>query len=157
MARKPDIQYIGQFYVHGSEAKELARQETTRRAKTKLPLARIEKIQKIYIDPVAICGITVAVVMLVVMVIGALQIHSAWTQYEAAATTLNELQRENAILEHGYKGCYDLEDIRLKAVSMGMIPMAEAETIVVSVNVPTPEPEMTWWEEVKWFVDGLIE
>ena len=128
-----------------------------RRAKTKLPLARIEKIQKIYIDPVAICGIAVAVVMLVVMLIGAVQIHNAWTQYESTATTLNELQRRNAILEHGYKGSYDLEDIRLKALSMGMIPVSEAETVVISVNVPTPEPELTWWEETKWFLGGLLE
>ena len=27
MERKPDIQYIGQFYIHGSEAQELARKE----------------------------------------------------------------------------------------------------------------------------------
>lgn len=157
MARKPDIQYIGQFYVHGSEAKELARQEAARKAKTKLPLARIEKIQKIYVDPVAICGILVAITMLVVMVIGAVQIHNAWGHYEAAAATLNDLQREHAVKEHGYQGSYDLEDIRLKALSMGMIPVAEAETITVSVNIPVAQPEPTWWEEVQWFLDGLFE
>ena len=157
MARKPDIQYIGQFYVHGSEAKELAQQETTRRAKTKLPLARIENVQKIYVDPVAICGILVAITMLVVMVFGALQIHNAWTSYEAVSETLNELQRQHAVLEHGYRGSYDLEDIRLKALSMGMIPAAEAETMTISVNVPVHQPEPTWWEDVQWFLDGLFE
>ena len=49
MNQKPKIQYVGQFYVHGSEARALQLQEEKRQAKTKLPLARIQKIEKIYI------------------------------------------------------------------------------------------------------------
>ena len=74
MVQKPKIQYIGQFYVHGSEARALEQQEQKKKAKTKLPLARLERIEKIYVDPVALAGIAVAVVMLAVMVLGAVQL-----------------------------------------------------------------------------------
>ena len=46
MNQKPKIQYVGQFYVHGSEARQLQLQEQKRQAKTKLPLARIQKIER---------------------------------------------------------------------------------------------------------------
>ena len=157
MERKPDIQYIGQFYVHGSEARELARQEQAKQAKTRLPLERLKNIQKVYLDPVAIVGIAVAVVMLVVMVIGAMQIATAWEQCEQMSGYVDDLKRENAVLEHGYRSGFDLEDIREKALALGMIPVEEAETITVLVTMPVTEPEPTWWEDIVWFLEGLLE
>lgn len=157
MARKPDIQYIGQFYVHGSAAKELARQEQSRKAKTTLPEQRVVQVRKVYVDPVAVCGILVAAVMLVVMVFGAVQIHSAWQDYETVAASLNDLQREHAVLEHGYKGSYDLADIQSKAAAMGMIPASEAETIQIQVHLPEETPEPTWWEDLVWLWKGMFE
>ena len=82
MTEKPKIQYIGQFYVPGSEAQVLAPKKKKKKAKTKLPIAKEEQVKAIYIDPVALIGITVAVVMLAVMVVGALQLRSDWAQYE---------------------------------------------------------------------------
>ena len=156
MERKPDIQYVGQFYVHGSEALELARQQN-KSAKTKLPLSRISSIQKVYVDPVAMLGIAVAVVMLVVMVISAVRIPGAWAEYEQMSTYLEKLETENTLLEHSYRSSYDLNDIAEKAAALGMIPTGEAETIQVTVTMPLVEPEPTWWEDVVWFFDGLIE
>ena len=69
MTEKPKIQYIGQFYVPGSEAQVLAPKKKKKKAKTKLPIAKQEQVKAIYIDPVALIGITVAVVMLAVMVV----------------------------------------------------------------------------------------
>ena len=45
MVQKPKIQYIGQFYVHGSEAKKLELLEQKKKARTKLPLARLQQIE----------------------------------------------------------------------------------------------------------------
>ena len=86
MAYKPEIQYVGQFYVHGSEAKQVA---PKRRPQFQLPKPKPEKIEKIYVDPVAFVGIVVAVVMLVAMVIGACQIHSSWQEYEEMSHNLS--------------------------------------------------------------------
>ena len=156
MNQKPKIQYVGQFYVHGSEARALQLQEEKRQAKTKLPLARIQKIEKIYVDPVALTGIAVAVVMLVTMVLGAIQIKRDWDQYERMSSYVSELKKENARKNHAYRLSYDLADIETKALAMGLVPRTELETITVSVSVPEKEPQMTRMEEVRFFLEGLF-
>jgi len=154
--QKPKIQYVGQFYVHGSEARQLQLQEEKRQAKTKLPLARIQRIEKIYVDPVALVGIAVAVLMLVTMVLGAVQIKQDWDQYERVSAYVSELKRDNASLNHAYRLSYDLEDIKTKALAMGLVPQSELQTMAVTVTVPEPEVELTRMEEVRRFLEGLF-
>ena len=156
MNQKPKIQYVGQFYVHGSEARALQLQEEKRQAKTKLPLARIQKIEKIYVDPVALAGIAVAVVMLVTMVLGAVQIKRDWDQYEQVSAYVSELKKENARKNHAYRMSYDLADIETKALAMGLVPRTELETMTVSVTVPEKVPQMTRMEEIRFFLEGLF-
>ena len=156
MNQKPKIQYVGQFYVHGSEARQLQLQEEKRQAKTRLPLARIQKIEKIYVDPVALVGIAVAVVMLVTMVLGAVQLKRDWDQYERVSAYVSELKKENARLNHAYRLSYDLKDIESKALAMGMVPKNELETMAVTVTVPQPEVKLTRMEEMKLFLEGLF-
>ena len=156
MNQKPKIQYVGQFYIHGSEARQLQLQEEKRQAKTKLPLARIQKIEKVYVDPVALIGIAVAVVMLVTMVLGAVQIQKDWQEYERVSAYVSGLKQENARLNHAYHLSYDLEDIKSKALAMGLVPKSELQTMAVSVTVPEPEIELTRMEEMKLFLEGLF-
>ena len=156
MNQKPKIQYVGQFYVHGSEARKLQLQEEKRQAKTKLPLARIQAIEKIYVDPVALAGIAVAVLMLVTMVLGAIQLKKDWDQYEQVSAYVSELKRENARMSHVYRSSYDLEDIKTKALSMGMVPKSELQTMAVTVTMPEPEVEPTRMEEIRFFLEGLF-
>ena len=156
MNQKPKIQYVGQFYVHGSEARKLQLQEEKRQAKTKLPPAKIQAIEKIYVDPVALAGIVVAVLMLVTMVLGAIQLKKDWDQYEQVSAYVSELKKENARKSHLYRSSYDLEDIRSKAVSMGLVPKSELQTMSVNVTIPQPEAEPTRMEEIKFFLEGLF-
>jgi len=156
MNQKPKIQYVGQFYIHGSEARQLQLQEQKRQAKTKLPLVRIQAIEKIYVDPVALVGILVAVTMLVTMVLGAVQLKKDWDQYERVSAYVSELKRENARVSHVYRSSYDLEDIKTKALAMGLVPKSELQTATVVVTIPQPEPEPSRMEEVKWFLEGLF-
>jgi hypothetical protein len=37
-----------------------------------------------------------------------------------------------------------------------MIPASEAQSITVHVEVPQPEPENTWWDDLVWFLEGLF-
>ena len=156
MNQKPKIQYVGQFYVHGSESRQLQFQEQKRQTKTKLPLAGIQKIEKIYLDPVALMGIAVAVIMLVTMVLGAVQIKRDWDQYERVSAYVSELKRENARKSHAYHASYDLDDIKNKALAMGMVPKADVETIAVMVTVPEPEVKLTRSEEIRLFLEGMF-
>ena len=156
MVRKPDIQYVGQFYVHGSEAQQLAPKQEKREAKTRLPLVRIEKVQQLNLEPVALVSLLMAAVMLVTMVAGTLAIQGAWKDYEAMESYVSDLRRENARLETTYRSSYDLEVVEATARTMGLIPRSEAQTMTITVTVPEPEPEPTLWEDFLWFVKGLF-
>lgn len=156
MSQKPKIQYVGQFYIHGSEARQLELQEKKKQAKSKLPLERLRKIEVIYLDPVAIFGIVTALVMLTVMILGVLQIRKDWAEYRVMSDYVSRLNSENAELQADYRSQYDLEDIRIKATALGMVPKAELGVRTVYVTIPQPEPEMTWLEEIQWFLSGLL-
>ena len=155
MSQKPKIQYVGQFYIHGSEARQLELQEK-KKAKSKLPLERLRKMEVIYLDPVAIFGIVTALVMLTVMILGVLQIRDDWEEYRVMSNYVSRLNSENAQMQADYRSQYDLEDIRVKAQAMGMVPKSELEVRTVYVTIPQPEPEMTWLEEIQWFLSGLF-
>ena len=155
MASKPEIQYVGQFYVYGSEAAQVAPKW---RPRFQLPRPRLEleKIEKIYVDPVALIGLVVAAVMLIAMVVCACQIHSSWQEYEEMSHYLSELKRENARLEHNYYTSYDLQEVEAQAIAMGLVPLDQIPTLSVRVTVPVPEPEETAWDEFVWFIQGLF-
>ena len=155
MSQKPKIQYVGQFYIHGSEARQLELQEK-KKAKSKLPLERLRKMEVIYLDPVAIFGIVTALVMLTVMILGVLQIRDDWEEYRVMSNYVSRLNSENAQMQADYRSQYDLEDIRVKAQAMGMVPKSELEVRTVYVTIPQPESEMTWLEEIQWFLSGLF-
>lgn len=155
MNQKPKIQYIGQFYVHGSEARALELQEEKKQAKTKLPLAKLETIEKLYVDPVALAGIAVAVLMLVVMILGAVRLQSDWAEYQRMEDYVTDLRTENALLAHNYRAGYDLEDIEMKALAMGLVPRSELKTISVTVTAPEKQPVLTWDQKVVRFWNEL--
>lgn len=154
MVQKPKIQYIGDFYVHGSEARQL--EQRRRQAKTKLPLARLQKIERICVDPVAIVGIAVAVFMLVVMVMGALQIRDDWAQYDRMSSYVSQLKKDNADLRKTYHESYDIETVKTKALALGLVPKDQVETMTITVTIPEPEPEVSKLDEIKWFLEGLF-
>lgn len=154
MAQKPEIQYVGQFYVHGSEAvAPRQKQKKTPRAQTR---EKPRKIHRIYVDPVATVGILVAVVMLTVMVIGAIHLETMWEEHHAVNELVSELKRENAALEHNFRLSYDLEEIRKLAETLELVPISEAQVQEVRITPPVPKPERTWWDDVLWFFEGLF-
>ena len=156
MVQKPEIQYVGQFYVYGSEAREAAPRQLSRKSKYILPAVRPNRERRIYVDPVALCAMAVAVVMLAALALGAIQISESWHEYDAMEQYLAELKKENSRLENEYREGFDLEEIRTTAITIGMIPLSEAEVIPVRVTVPEPEQETTPWDEIVWFLKGLF-
>ena len=155
MNQKPKIQYIGQFYVHGSEARALELQEQKKQAKTKLPLAKLESIREIRVDPVAMVAIAVAVFMLAVMVLGAVQLQNDWIAYNQMADYVHQLRSENIQKTVIYRAGYDLNDIEMKALAMGLVPVSELKTVSITLTPPEVQPEMTWDQKVVRFWNGL--
>ena len=156
MAQKPEIQYIGQFYVHGSEAKKLAQKNEQKKAKTELPQHRFERVRKVYVDPLAIGSILIAAVLLVTMVTGALSLQTAWQDLGIAQQYVYELEIRNSVLSAQYRAGYDLEEVRSAALALGMIPVEEAQTMQLRVTVPAQEPETSRVDELVWFMEGLF-
>ena len=141
MVQKPKIQYIGQFYVHGSEARALELEEERKKAKARRPLARLQQVELIYVDPVAVASIIVSVIMLATMITGALALKADWAEYEQMATYVSFLHKQNAKLEKEYREGYDLADIEAKALALGMVPADQLENRTVTVTMPVKEPE----------------
>lgn len=156
MARKPEIQYIGQFYVYGSEAKKVEPAQKPKKAKTTLPEAKPQVVREIALDPVAICGVLVAAMMIISMILGAVHIQDAWDQYEGARHYLTGVRVEHTALTHQYSSSYNLEEIRTMAETMGLVPVEQLQTIQLQVTIPEPEPEPTIWDDIRWFLEGLF-
>ena len=157
MVKKPDIQYIDSFYVHGSEARVLELKPKKRIIKTVLPLSVPDKTIKIAVDPVAIFGVAVAVALLVMLVVGAVQYMDACRDYRTMMDHVVSVQNQNVELREQYRSQIDLDEIREKALALGMIPAAEAKVITISPVMPQRQPQMTRWEEFRWLCEGLFE
>lgn len=156
MVRKPDIQYVQEFYVHGSEARVIELKPRRRVVRTILPKVAPDKSIRIGVDPVALCGIVVAAVMLILMLVGTVQYVNARNEYQAMSNQVIELQNENVMLRQQYRSSYDLDQVAHMANSLGMIPVEEAQVMYINPVVPVREPEPTVWENIRWFMDGLF-
>ena len=154
MANKPEIQYVEQFFIPGSEAPQLQPQRGGQPARK--PRVQQEKKIRILVDPVAMLGLVVAVTMLVLMAVGVYQYNAASQRNEAVNDYLLQLKDTNITREYQYRTKLDLTKIAEQAKALGMIPASEAQTITVHVEVPQPEPENTWWDDLVWFLEGLF-
>ena len=66
------------------------------------------------------------------------------------------LQNENITLREQYYAGYDVEEITLMAEAMGMVKQEDLRTVSMSVKIPELEAEPTWWENTRWFLEGLF-
>ena len=156
MVRKPDIQYVDKFYVHGSEARVLELKPQKKKNKTVLPKFYPNKETVVRIDALSLCAVAVAVTLVVLMVVGCFQMKAAYARYEVMNDYVISLQNENVKLQEKYYAGFDPVDIGWKAHALGMIPMEEAQTMTISVTMPEEEPAPTLWENTVWFLKGLL-
>ena len=156
MARKPDIQYIDKFYVHGSEARVLELKPQKRKAKTVLPEAAPVKEKVVRIDLLSLSAIAVAAAMIVLMMVGCFQLKAAFDRTVDMSHYVISLQNENLELNKTYYAGFDAADIEQKALALGMIPMEKARTMTISGIVPEEVPAPTMWENFIWFMKGLL-
>ena len=154
MAQKPEIQYVGQFYVFGSEAPQP--KPRPQKAKVKRPVIHLERLQKIYVDPLAVCGVLAAIVMLSLLIVGAFHLRDTRAAYDQMKAQLTDIKRENAKLNHTYHTSYDLEEIRAQAEKIGMVSGEEAERFTIFFSLPKEEKEPSAWDDFVWLLSGLF-
>ena len=160
MAQKPykhNIEYIQKFYSYGSEAKIIEFKPVYQEEKKPaVPKQEKEPITTVCIDPVAFCSIMVALVMLVAMIAGVIQFNVICQDHAIMESYVQELREENVLLTQQFAAGYDLDDIGTTARALGMIPIGEAQTIHIQVQVPVREPEPNFIDDIVWFLSGLF-
>lgn len=143
MARNNYDRYV-RFYTFGSTAVKV---EDPRRT-AKLPkYCKPEKRKPIPFDPVAFAGSIVAVFLAVLMIVGLFQVTAADAQVRELETQLIGLQQQEQMLLDRYYGSIDLEEVRVAAESMGMIPAEEAAHVQIQVPAQIVQVQtLSWWD-----------
>ena len=156
MARQPDIQYV-RFYTAGSAARKLeVVSEPQKKVQLPKPKVRRQRSQVIRIDPIALCAVAVALFMFAAMVAGVVELAVVSIRADKMESYAAQLQSENTQLRETYESGYDLEEVREKALAMGMVPADQVEHITVRVETKQPEPEPTFWEELGMMIAELF-
>jgi hypothetical protein len=105
---------------------------------------------------VAVAGIVIALMLVVLMVVSAQSYMDVCNEYAVMTERVVELQNDNVLDQQKYREMYDLADIEEKALALGMIPMEDAQVVIITPVMPEETPEPTWWEDVSWFLKGLF-
>lgn len=153
MAPKPEIQYI-QFYTDGSAAKKVA--PIVPLKTIQLPKIKIRKKIVLHIDPIAICGIIMSVVMLILMTVGTFRLVNARNELSQMTGYVHTLQEENATLNQTMREGYDLEEIERTALALGMVPKEQVSHITMQIPVETAPENPGSWERFCTFLTGLF-
>lgn len=159
MALQPDIQYVPFYYVDGSTARKAERRTAPQKvsAPAPVPQRRRSKRKTVAVDPVAIAGLLVVMVLLVSMVVGFVEYRAAQDRNAQMSQYITELETENAQLQQQYESGYDLDNIRDIAGILGMVPAEDAEQIAIEVNpAQQDEVQMGFWESITTFLAGLF-
>lgn len=156
-ALKPDIQYV-QFYTAGSAAYQMEPKAAPRKA---VPAVKTRKAKRVVItiDPVAICGLLLAVFMIFAMGSGVREYRETLQQAQQMSQYVEKLQAENVSLQQTYQDSYDPDVVYTMATAIGMVPRESAEHITIQVQLPEPmqeEVQLSLWEEVSTFLMGLF-
>ena len=152
MARKEEIRYI-QFYTDGSAAKQITPRWPAATPKKK-PVQK--KKQIVYVDPLALGGIVVAVVMLVLMIVGVCKLNAVQQETVQMQGYVERLTVENSTLKQQYSQECNLEQVEQTALALGMIPVEQAQQIQITVQLPHQETEPSFWDNIGVFLTGLF-
>ena len=154
MDRRPQIQYIN-AYVSGNIAYQMEA-EPRRKKRVKLPKQKKQSRVVVHVDPIAMGGIAVALVMLVLLTVGLVRLQTAKAEAAVLEQYVVSLQEKNDRLHAKYSAGYDLAEIEQIALAMGMVPSQQVEHVKVEVTVPQQEAEPTPWENFRAFLTGLF-
>lgn len=156
MTRQPDIQYV-QFSFDGTAARKLETSRTEARQPQRVQNRRRQRKRKIIrLDPLALCAMVTAGVMLIVMAVGMLRLGSINQDAAKMEAYVSKLQTEQTQLQSEYRDSFDQEEIRQKALAMGLVPRQTGEQITISVQVPPVQEEQTVWDQIGTFLAGLF-
>ena len=109
-------------------------------------------------DPVAAIGFVVAVCMLILMAVGVTQLNHTRREVATLEHYVAQLTAENQTLTQDYEAGYDLNEVRQKALDMGMVPMEEVPAKHIYVTIPHTQAAENpgLWDQVSTFLASLF-
>ena len=155
MARQWDVQYFN-FYTAGSAAVKYDPKPAPKKQEAVLPKPRKKKKILVFVNPVAVTGICMAILMMVMMISGVSRLTQVKKQQVQMQNYVQQLQQENDRLQAEYEAGYDADEVKEIATAMGMIPAEQAETIRIHVTLPEEEAKPGAWESFRTFLVGLF-
>lgn len=156
MTLQPDILYVPYCYDGTAARKMEHRRAPVKQAQRPQVNRRRRKKTVVRIDPVAVVATAVACIMLVCMAVGMVRLNAVDTETKKYEAYLNELQQENVVLQEQYHENYDTEDVRQKALAMGMVPREQIPQVTVQVQPTAEEAAPDFWTQVGTFLAGLF-
>ena len=155
MARKNEILYVN-FYTDGSAARKIAPAFPAAQPRKK-PVAKRQQKIVIHVDPVALCSLVVAVVMLVMMSVGLTALQNARAEAIAMEAYVQQLTAENERLTNDFNEKVDLESVEKTALALGMVPQQQVQSTPIAVSVVQEAvPTETFWSQVTAFLTNLF-
>lgn len=157
MAQQPDIQYVPYYYVDGSAARKLERKSVHTHTVKPAPKAHRAKRKVIALDPAAIVGAVIALVMLCAMISGFAEYRQCQQRNRVMRDYMTSLQLENAQLQQQYRENMDLEYVQEVADAIGMVPAEDVQQIQIQVQPPEEETvNVGFWQSITAFLAGLF-
>jgi hypothetical protein len=134
MAMQPDILYVNLYDFDGNAARKVQRQPAKQAAATPKAQPRRAKRKVIAVDPVALCGIVVAVVMMIMM-------FSAYAEFNACQDRNRQMQdylrsvKEKSTFKP--KVTYDIDSLyNIIVLSTCAYEFQNARFLVIAVPIP---------------------
>ena len=152
MARNADIQYIRHEYTgRTAPQKKTAKKSSDRNFSRLFRPHSLEQDEKITfkVESLPVMTILVALALLVLMVMSLFQLSEIHQENVTLQEYIYDLRNEQARLEKIYYEGFNLEEIRVQALALGMIPAAEANILQISGAVPETPADPTFWEQVQ--------
>ena len=153
MAQRLDVRYVN-YYTDGSAARKIAPVQPFKTLK--LPKLEPRKHRVIHIDPFALAGFAVAVVMLIVMTVGVSRYVKLQKDIAVMESYVQTLREENAELTSTYKDSYDLEEVRKNVLAMGFVPRDQVKHITLTVPQEEDTEKAGAFEIIGTFLTGLF-
>jgi len=158
MARKTEIRYVN-LYTVGSAAYQLDPKPVRKKKEVNLPEPRQRKKAErleLKVDVVSLLGICMAVVLLITMTVGLIQLGKAREEAQQMQDYVNALTARNEELSKAYAEGYDPDEIYEIAIAMGLVPADQVQRVPLQVEKPVVEEKTTVWDSVWTFLTGLF-
>ena len=154
MTQRMQAQYV-QFYIQGSSAMQLNPVTPVKAEPIREIQPRTHKRIRVFVDPVALFGVMVALCMIITIFVGMGHLEKAQLDVQQMEQYVVYLQHQNKNIKAEYTSSYNLDDIEKTALALGMVPAENVNHFYIDVTEPVVE-KPSLWENVGTFLTGLF-